>query len=175
MNGRWAYRCLASLPTGQLLRLLLPPSLVSIGMQTSLCLCWWPWDFNCHILQVGSLKQCCSLFMHTNVSLCSWVLAHKRTRTNILMACPTPWMLQPTLIPLAAGRTQFSVSPWRMWGRGAARQWGVNELPAQNDIRGPEDGGSVPLRCSEQLASPYAGQGLCLADFLSLIPPAKWY
>lgn len=45
----------------------------------------------------GSLKQCYILFMHTNVSLCSWVLAHKHTCTNLLMACPTPWMLRQLL------------------------------------------------------------------------------
>lgn len=50
-----------------------------------------------HVTRGGSLKQCYILFMHTNVSLCSWVLAHKHTCTNLLMACPTPWMLRQLL------------------------------------------------------------------------------
>lgn len=60
-------------------------------------------------------------------------------------------------------------------GVGAARQWSVNELQAQNDIRDPEDGGFCTAQVLRTAPFLYAGPGLCLADFLSLIFSPKWY
>lgn len=56
-------------------------------------------------------------------------------------------------------------------GVGAAREWSVNELQAQNDIRGPEDSGSAPLRCSEQLDPSMRGQGCAWWIFFQSFSP----
>jgi hypothetical protein len=105
--------------------------------------------------------------------MCTCVQGYTHTHTH--HAFPVLW---PSLIPSTVERLN-SCLQWCPFPQSSnstfsflpARHQVVNELWLRMTLGHAEDGGSGPLRCSEQIASLCVRTGLCWIYFLSLIFP----